>query len=167
MISRCHNLNNSSYERYGARGIYVCDRWRTDFRNYLEDMGERPEDKTLDRIDPYGPYSPENCRWATIKEQRANITTEGDRRMREGISKGVKAYWREWRKTNTTKLKHIPAGPKHRVCQRCGTTFIQDPPIGQPRKYCTLDCRNAEYAERARKRYSPSYLRGAAAALEG
>ncbi|MDY7525535.1 hypothetical protein [Sphingomonas sp. 10B4] len=97
MINRCHNPNNSSYERYGARGIVVCDRWRGDFMAFLADMGERPADRTLDRIDPKGPYAPENCRWATVKEQRANLSEEGDLRMRKGISEGVKAYWASWR----------------------------------------------------------------------
>ena len=99
MVNRCHNPNNSSYGRYGKKGIRVCDRWREDFRNFLADMGERPDEKTLDRIDPYGPYSPENCRWATLKEQRANISPEGDRRMRAALSIGVKKRWAKWRKT--------------------------------------------------------------------
>lgn len=100
MVNRCHNPNNYSYPRYGGRGITVCERWRS-FENFLADMGERPEGMTLDRIDGTGPYAPENCRWATIREQRANITPEGDRRMRTAMSAGVKRHWREWRQTNT------------------------------------------------------------------
>lgn len=46
MVNRCHNPNNSSYGRYGAKGIVVCDRWRN-FNNFLADMGERPAGKTL------------------------------------------------------------------------------------------------------------------------
>lgn len=96
MVNRCRNPNNSSYGRYGARGIYVCDRWRT-FENFLADMGERPEGMTLDRIDPTGPYAPGNCRWADITTQRRNISADGDRRMREAMSEGVKRRWAEWR----------------------------------------------------------------------
>ena len=52
-------------------GVTVCDRWRT-FENFLADMGERPEGKTIDRIDPGGGYEPLNCRWATPPEQSKN-----------------------------------------------------------------------------------------------
>lgn len=100
MINRCHNPNNSSFGRYGARGIRVCQRWRDDFLNFLADMGERPEGMTLDRIDPKGPYAPDNCRWADSATQRRNISAEGDQRMREAMSRGVKERWAKWREAN-------------------------------------------------------------------
>ena len=72
MKGRCHYPANASWQYYGGRGITVCDRWRDSFEAFLADLGERPEGKTLDRIDPDGDYEPGNCRWATPKEQRAN-----------------------------------------------------------------------------------------------
>lgn len=73
MIQRCTNPKEiNRYKYYGGCGIVICDRWLK-FENFLADMGERPAGKTLDRYpNPYGNYEPENCRWATYKEQRHN-----------------------------------------------------------------------------------------------
>jgi hypothetical protein len=71
MIDRCTNKNNIKYPKYGGRGIIVCERWRT-FENFLVDMGEKPEGKTLDRINNDGIYEPSNVRWATPKQQANN-----------------------------------------------------------------------------------------------
>lgn len=72
MITRCYNRNREDYKLYGERGIKVCDRWLKSFQAFLEDMGERPEGRTLDRVDCNGNYEPGNCRWATIDEQVRN-----------------------------------------------------------------------------------------------
>jgi len=72
MKQRCHNPNNSNYKHYGKRGIKVCDRWINSYQNFLEDMGERPKGLTLERVNNDGNYEPNNCKWATCKEQANN-----------------------------------------------------------------------------------------------
>lgn len=69
---RCNNPNNNGYVKYGAKGITVCERWNS-FDNFLADMGHPPTPKhSIDRIDGTKGYSPDNCRWATQKEQQNN-----------------------------------------------------------------------------------------------
>jgi hypothetical protein len=89
MHSRCYCPTNISYPNYGGRGIEVCQRWKEDFLNFYDDMGNKPDgDYSLDRLDGEKGYSPENCRWSTRVVQNKNrakfmhkknrLTPEGD-----------------------------------------------------------------------------------------
>jgi len=71
MIRRCENKEDKSYSIYGRRGIKVCRRWKN-FGHFINDMGPRPPNTTLDRIDVDGNYTKKNCRWATHEQQQNN-----------------------------------------------------------------------------------------------
>lgn len=87
MIFRCENPAGKSYRDYGGRGIRVCERWRNDFAVFLADMGLKPSAKhEVDRINNDGDYEPNNCRWATRRQnarnKRSNVLLEAQgRRM--------------------------------------------------------------------------------------
>lgn len=72
MMDRCYNTSHPHYHSYGGRGIVVCDRWKSSFASFIEDMGERPDGTSLERINGDGQYSPDNCKWATGTEQNNN-----------------------------------------------------------------------------------------------
>lgn len=93
MIQRCTDLNATGYDNYGGRGIKVCDRWLEGFENFVVDMGLRPSGRTIDRLDPNGNYTRENCRWATDTQQREtrrdsiSLEYKGEKRSLLGWSK--------------------------------------------------------------------------------
>lgn len=104
MIDRCHNPNCRNYRYYGARGISVCDRWRSSYENFLSDMGRRPSPQhSIDRKNVNDNYEPLNCRWATRKEQSRN--TRANRLLTYGGETHCLAEWAELVGIVTTTLK--------------------------------------------------------------
>ena len=75
MIQRCENTNHKSYPLYGGKGIRVCAQWRRDFAAFFRDMGDRPSSAhSIERKDGSRGYEPENCVWATPKQQARNMS---------------------------------------------------------------------------------------------
>lgn len=91
MRKRCFRKANDNYKNYGGRGITICKRWRNSFANFYADMGPKPPNAQLDRINNDGHYSPENCRWVTPK-QNANNRCDNRRITHNGQTKTL-AEW--------------------------------------------------------------------------
>jgi AP2 domain. len=91
--ARCHCPGSGGYEKYGAKGISVCERWRESFEAFLSDMGAKPgPEYSIDRYpDGAGNYQPGNCRWATLVEQANNVKTN-----RKLIARGETRTMAEW-----------------------------------------------------------------------
>lgn len=90
--NRCHKESHPKYQKYGAKGVTVCDRWRHDFEAFMADMGPRPSPRhSIDRIDGSRGYEPENCRWADDFIQNNNRRTV-PRITIDGVTKSP----REW-----------------------------------------------------------------------
>jgi len=71
MKQRCENPSNPRYASYGGRGIRFCERWRV-YKHFLADMGPKPPGTSLERLDNNGNYEPDNCVWATARQQQSN-----------------------------------------------------------------------------------------------
>lgn len=112
MHARCYDKSHSSYRNYGARGIKVCERWHK-MSNFVEDMGERPEGTSLDRIDTNGNYEPSNCRWATYQEQARNTRANNNLTI-DGVTKTV-TEWAEYSQVTAGQIgRRIRAGWSHK-----------------------------------------------------
>jgi len=109
MLQRCGNPANKSYPRYGAKGITVCERWRGSFIAFLEDMGERPQGKTLDRKNGALGYSPDNCKWSTPREQVLNRAVTKFVTL-DGKTQCLKDWFRELGTGGTVYYRRVAIG---------------------------------------------------------
>lgn len=133
MLERCNNPLNPAYERYGERGIKVCERWQNSFELFVLDIGEKPsKEHSIDRINNDKGYSPDNCKWATKTEQAHNrrsnkmITFRGETLnvkqwcTRLGIDAGF-VYQRlkkGWDVIDALTVPRITNGQKHKPFHR-------------------------------------------------
>jgi hypothetical protein len=153
MLERCTNPKNPQWDRYGGRGITVCERWR-DFRNFYADMGDRPDGLTLDRWpDNDRGYEPGNVRWATRKQQQRNTRSSlsthcpAGHEFTEANTYLDKDGWRNCRACHAEQeraRREANRDKQPRFCQNCGTLLGAARILGT--RYCTKSC-----AARARR----------------
>lgn len=132
ILSRCYNPKVKIYKYYGGRGIKVCERW-LDFVNFYADMGERPLNKQIDRIDNNKDYSPDNCRWATAKEN--NAANKGD--LPDHMPGKIFGKW-----TVLHRVKHKPDHWYYLCRCECGTEKINAG--GELRRGNTTQCKSCK-----------------------
>ena len=128
MLSRCHNPNNKRFGDYGGKGISVCESWKKSFDAFIADMGACPEGMQIDRIDNQKGYFPENCRWASRRQNQRNrscscvwivdgkrFNTSAEAASVLGVSA---ATINAWCKGRTSEGRFYPAKPNCRVIPR-------------------------------------------------
>lgn len=112
MKQRCYDTNAEKYPVYGGRGVTVCARWRYSFESFLADMGPRPPNCTIDRYpNRTGNYKPDNCRWATPKQQAEN-------RSRNSFNGPPKTHCPSGHLYAGRNVRITPTGRKCRECER-------------------------------------------------
>lgn len=110
MKNRCYNKNHDDYNNYGARGIYVCNEWINSFEKFYTDMGKRPsKNHSVERKNNDGPYSRDNCKWATRQEQGKNVRSNRNLTF-NGKSQCMSSWANELNIPITTLKKRIQYG---------------------------------------------------------
>lgn len=127
MHRRCYNKKSPDYRHHGSRGIRVCERWHRDssngYQNFKADMGKAPPHLSLDRKDNDGNYEPDNCRWATPKQQANNRRPRKDEyRISDGNTAGHCLFWsKKLGMSSKTIRKWITNGT---LTERTGLTYL-------------------------------------------
>lgn len=127
MKRRCNDPKDSHYHRYGGRGIRVCARWEHSFEAFIADMGRRPSSRhSIDRIDGDDDYAPENCRWATPKQQGAR-TSRVQHLTVCGVTRNLAEWAAEIGGTRAIIRKRLNRGwsPERAVSERAHPTNLK------------------------------------------
>jgi hypothetical protein len=138
MKQRCLNPKHPAYPGYG--GITVCKRWRTSFARFVADMGERPAEYSIDRINNDGDYTPTNCRWATRQQQNTNRAA----RLSRLTPRAAAAAKRRFRKSCRLAQAKRKSPPK--ICKQCGQPYTHRQGYTAERrkpKFCSRKCYGA------------------------